>query len=124
FQGVSRAVGDYSVYVAAKDPAALRRRECAVHPFYLSWTGATLGQKIVLSQKRPFAWLRRFHINKDGTNTLALAPGDDEALQGEMAEFSRSQSAILCTERKICGTEDAHGFALQALQRASRAAPQ
>ncbi len=122
FQAVSRAEGSYSVYLVAKDPQAFRQRQCAVHPYYLSWTGATLGQKIVLSQKRPYAWLRRFRVNKDGTNTLGVTPKDDDEFQTELEGFSKQQSAALCTERRICGTEDAHRFALQASQKA-RAAP-
>lgn len=114
FQAVSRAEGDYSVYVSAKDPQALRQRQCAIYPYYLSWGGATLGQKIVLNQKRPFAWLRRFRIKKDGSNTIALDPKDDDQFRSDLDEFSRSQSDSLCKERRICGTEDAYLFALQA----------
>jgi septal ring factor EnvC (AmiA/AmiB activator) len=120
FQAVSRVEGDYSVYVAAKDPRAFQQRQCVVHPYFLTWSGATLGQKVVLTQKRPFAWLRRLRINKDGTNTLATAPRDDEQFQSDLDEFSKAQSEILCDERKICGTEDAHRFALQAQQRTPR----
>jgi len=123
FNAVSRAEGYYSAYVVAKDPQALRQRQCAVVPYYLSWAGATLGQRIVLSQIRPFAWLRRFRINKDGTNTLGLAPKEDEEFLSELEEFSKAQSEELCQERRICRTEDAHRFALQALQRGARTTP-
>jgi hypothetical protein len=123
FNAVSRADGYYSAYVAVRDPAALRARQCALVPYYLSWAGATLGQRIVLSQTRPFAWLRRFRINKDGTNTLALSPRDDEEFLSELDEFSRTQSEDLCRSRGICRTEDAHRVALQALLRAPRPAP-
>lgn len=123
FYAVSRVPGNYSVYVAAKDPQAFRRRECAVYPFYLTWAGPTLGQKVVLTQKRPFAWLRRFRINKDGTNTLGIDPKDDSEFVQELDAFSKAQSENLCRERKICDTEDAQNFALRAAQRGSRGVP-
>ena len=124
FHGVSRVEGNYAVYVAANNPQALRQRQCAVVPYYLSWVGPTLGQKVVLSQKRPYAWLRRFRINKDGTNTISVPPKEDDEFLSELEEFSKTQSDGLCQgPRQICGTEDAHRFALQAQQRTTRPTP-
>jgi peptidoglycan hydrolase CwlO-like protein len=120
FNAVSSQVGEYRLYIAANDPRALSGRKCAVHPYFLSWAGAVLGERVLITQDQPFAWLRHFRINKDGSNTLGFAPRDDKEFQDDLDSFSIAQSQRLCKERSICGKEDAHHFALRSVQRSSR----
>jgi len=108
FYGVSRATGSYSVYVGLTDPRALGERECAIQPFYLSSRGLIPADKITMTQERPFAWLRRFRIETDGTTTLKTSPWQDDEFKRELAEFSNKQSKLLCERKLLCGTMDAH----------------
>ncbi len=120
FNAVSSLEGQYSVYIAPADPSALTGRRCPIYPYFLSWAGATLGNRIVLTQDQPFAWLRRFRINRDGTNTLAIPPSEDDKFRDDLASFSRNQTQRLCSERSICGKEDAHRYALRTGGRSSQ----
>ena len=108
FYGVSRAAGSYSVYIGLTDPRAQGERECAIQPFYLSSRGLIPADKITMTQERPFAWLRHFRINTDGTTTLNTSPWQDEVFKRELAEFSTKQSKLLCERKSLCGTIDAH----------------
>ena len=108
FYGVSRATGSYSVYVGLTDPRALGERECAIQPFYLSSRGLIPADKVTITQQRPFAWLRHFKIEADGTTTLKTSPWQDEEFKRELAEFSNKQSKLLCERKSLCGTMDAH----------------
>ena len=108
FYGVSRATGSYSVYVGLTDPHALGERECAIQPFYLSSKGLIPADKVTITQQRPFAWLRHFKIEADGTTTLKTSPWQDDEYKRELAEFSNKQSKLLCERKSLCGTVDAH----------------
>ena len=108
FYAVSRAPGSYSVYVGLTDPRAPGERECAIQPFYLSSRGLIPADKITITQQRPFAWLRHFRIETDGTTTLKTSPWQDEVFKRELAEFSNKQSKLLCERKSLCGTIDAH----------------
>jgi len=108
FYGVSRATGSYSVYVGLTDPRALGERECAIQPFYLSSRGLIPADKVTITQQRPFAWLRHFRIEADGTTTLKTSPWQDDEFKRELAEFSNKQSKLLCERKLLCGTMDAH----------------
>ena len=108
FYAVSRAPGSYSVYVGLTDPRAQGERECAIQPFYLSSRGLIPADKITMTQERPFAWLRHFRIETDGTTTLKTSPWQDEVFKRELAEFSNKQSKLLCERKSLCGTMDAH----------------
>jgi len=61
-----------------------------------------------MTQLRPFAWLRRFKVNLDGTTTFGTLPRGDEQFKSDLAEFSKKQSQILCEKKSICDTIDAH----------------
>jgi formylglycine-generating enzyme required for sulfatase activity len=108
FYAVSRRPGSYSVYVGLTDPRAQGERECAIQPFYLSSRGLIPADEITMTQERPFAWLRRFSIETDGTTTLKTSPWQDEVFKRELAEFSNKQSKLLCERKSLCGTIDAH----------------
>jgi formylglycine-generating enzyme required for sulfatase activity len=105
---VSRSPGSYSVYVGLTNPRAQGERECAIQPFYLSSKGLIPADKITMTQQRPFAWLRRFRIETDGTTTVKTPPWQDEVFKRELAEFSSKQSKLLCDRKSLCGTIDAH----------------
>lgn len=113
FQGVSRSSGDWSIYIAAVDPASIGTRECSMKPAYFGWGSGSFGEEIVLTEKRPFAWLRRFAMKADGSLTLDKPPKLDEEFKKKLEAFSQEQSAKLCQEKSICGTEDAHLFQLK-----------
>ena len=98
----------WSVYVGLRDPIEQGDRECIVEPIYLSYAGLIPGDKIVMTQLRPFAWLRRFKVNLDGTTTFGTLPRGDEQFKSDLAEFSKKQSQILCEKKSICDTIDAH----------------
>ena len=113
FQGVSRSSGDWSIYIAAVDPGSIGTKECSVKPAYFGWASGAFGDEIVLTEKRPFAWLRKFAMKKDGSLTLDKPPKLDEELRKALEAFSQEQSAKLCQAKSICGTEDAHLFQLK-----------
>jgi uncharacterized coiled-coil DUF342 family protein len=120
FNAVSSEVGEYDLYIAPNNLQALTGRRCAIHPYYLTWAGAVMGERVVLTPDQPFAWLRRFRINTDGTNSLAVTPREDAEFQKLLAEFSADQSQRLCSQHSICGKQDAHHFALRGERRSSR----
>jgi hypothetical protein len=70
FYGVSRKDGWYSIYVGLKDGSAQGDRDCAIYPIYLSSHGRVNGDKLILNQWRPYAWLRHLRINVDGSTTV------------------------------------------------------
>jgi len=108
FHTVSAVPGGYGVYVAAANPAALGNRRCAVHPYFQAWSGATLGDRVVLSGETPFAWLREFEIKSDGKTTIPNPPARDSEFRARLARFSNEQAQKLCRERNLCNREDAH----------------
>ena len=109
FYGIHRGADAlWSVYVGLRDPIEQGDRECIVEPIYLSYPGLIPGDKIVMTQLRPFAWLRRFKVNLDGTTTFGTLPRGDEQFKSDLAEFSKKQSQILCEKKSICDTIDAH----------------
>ena len=101
------------VYFAAVDPSALRNRECLVSPIFYTWRGVVRGRKIAITKSRPFAWLRRFKFAAEGQPTVGQLPEADVEFLRELGEFSRIQSEKLCEKRSVCGTEDAHLFAMR-----------
>lgn len=108
FHGINRSPGSYSVYVGLSDPLAQADIECTISPIYLAHRGLIQGEKITLTERQPFAWLRRFKINTDGTTTMGTPPRADDQFKRDLAEFSRKQSETLCQKKTICGTIDAH----------------
>lgn len=107
--GTSRSPGSFSVYAGLKAPGAGKGKDCTIYPLYLSAEGVTTGDEIVLTQKRPYAWLRRFTVNVDGTTSLKTEPKDDDDFKRRLEEFSKKQSKSLCQgNKRICGTTDAH----------------
>lgn len=108
FYGVGRAVGSFSVYAGLRDPRAQGRKECVIYPFYLSSLGLIPGEKISLMQQQPYAWLRRFNLNIDGTTTFGTPPRTDEAFKRDLVEFSKKQSGKLCEKKIVCDAMDAH----------------
>jgi tetratricopeptide (TPR) repeat protein len=108
FFKVSRGSSSYSVYVGLKNPETQTGGGCAVYPSYRSARDLIAGERIVLTRQRPFAWLRRFKINTDGTTTLQNEPATDETFKRDLADFSKRQSQILCERKSICNTMDAH----------------
>src|SRR5262245_50407434 len=50
FNAVSSEVGEYSLYIAPNNLHALAGRRCTIHPYYLTWAGAVLGERVVLTQ--------------------------------------------------------------------------
>src|SRR6202030_2351810 len=108
FFGVSSIETKYSIYVAHKYLTIMKERECIVQPSYLSAQGGPINaDKITLTQQRLFAWLRRFEIKKDGTNTIALDPKSDTVFISDLANFSAQQSELLRAAGLGTGTEDA-----------------
>jgi hypothetical protein len=100
FYGVSRrGDGWYPIYVGLKDPHAQGDRECAIYPIYLSSHDQVPGDRLVLNQWRPYAWLRHVKINTDGSTTLATSQRSDEQFKRELAEFSKKQSQALCDSK-------------------------
>jgi formylglycine-generating enzyme required for sulfatase activity len=108
FYGVNRGGGSWSIYVGLKDAIAQGDIECGINPVYLTSSGLIRGERIVMARWRPFAWLRRVTTNFDGTTTFASQPRGDEDFKRELAEFSRTQSELLCQRKSLCGTMDAH----------------
>jgi hypothetical protein len=109
FTGVSRATGSYSAYVGLNNPDLQSDGGCTVKPVYLTSHGLVPGDAVVMIKERPYAWLRRFTINIDGSTTLGTAPKQDEQFKRDLAEFSSTQSKILCEKTPpLCGTMDAH----------------
>jgi formylglycine-generating enzyme required for sulfatase activity len=108
FYAVSRRDGFYSIYVGLRNPRAQHERECTIQPFYFSSLGLIPADKIAMTQQRPFAWLRHFKINMDGTTTFGTSPWYDESFKRDLAEFSNKQSKILCERTSLCGTMDAY----------------
>jgi hypothetical protein len=102
FFSVSPAVGSSSVYVGFQDPRARGARSCTIYPVYLSSKGLVPGEKITLTPQRPYAWLRRFRLNADGSTTIGTLPRDDDEFKRDLVEFSKRQSQLLCekTQRK------------------------
>jgi hypothetical protein len=62
----------------------------------------------MMNRQRPFAWLRHFTMNADGSTTFGKNPRSDDAFKRELKEFSDEQSKKLCDRKQICGTIDAH----------------
>ncbi len=110
FYGASRAGGaSWSVYVGLKEPELQGDGQCAVKPIFLtSSQGLIFGDMIKMTQHQPFAWLRHFKVNVDGTTTLATLPRNDEEFKRALAEFSEKQSKILWEKKGLCNTIDAH----------------
>lgn len=108
FFGIARSAGSYSVYASLPNPEFQDAKDCIVYPFYFSSQGVISGENITLTPKRPFAWLRRFRVNVDGTTTLDNSPRADEGFRRDLAEFSEKQSKLLCERKSICNTIDAH----------------
>jgi formylglycine-generating enzyme required for sulfatase activity len=108
FYGVSRTEGAYSIYAGLSDPRSQGERACTIQPFYLSSHGLIAADRITMTQQRPFAWLRHFKINTDGTTTFGISPWVDVGFKRELLEFSNKQSTLLCERRSLCGTIDAH----------------
>jgi hypothetical protein len=109
FTAVSRGPGSYSVYVGLNNPDLQSDGGCTVKPVYLSSSGSIPGDAVVMIKERPYAWLRRFKINGDGSTTLSTTPRQDEQFKLDLAEFSRTQSQSLCQKTpSLCPTMDAH----------------
>lgn len=108
FLGISRSSTFYSVYAGLRNPAAQQGKGCVIYPFYLSAHGLVGGDQLTLTEQRPYAWLRKFKINADGSTTLPTSPKDDEEFKRELAEFSKKQSQVLCARKAVCDTADAH----------------
>jgi len=100
-------VGFYSIYVGLRQPLS-SSGACTISPFYLSARGLIQGEKINLKPEQPFAWLRRFRLNADGSTTFGTPPRADEDFKRDLAEFSDAQSKLLCAAKKGCRTMDAH----------------
>ena len=81
---------------------------------HLTSAGLIRADRIKMTQQRPFAWLRRFTLNSDGTTTLDTSPRDYEAFKRDLAEFSQEQSTALCATMHICNAIDAHHAAMHA----------
>jgi formylglycine-generating enzyme required for sulfatase activity len=108
FYAVSRRDGTYSIYAGLTNPGSLGDSVCTIQPFYLSSHGLIPADKITMTQQRPFAWLRHFKINTDGSTTFGTSPWHDGAFRRDLADFSTKQSNILCQRKSLCGTMDAH----------------
>jgi formylglycine-generating enzyme required for sulfatase activity len=108
FYAVSRRDGTYSIYTGLTDPAAQEDIRCTIQPFYLSSQGIIPADKITLTSQRPFAWLRHFKMETNGTTTFGNSPWTDAPFRRDLAEFSSKQSKILCERKSLCGTMDAH----------------
>ena len=108
FYTATRAPGLFSVYAGFRQPRTQGDRKCIIAPIYLSSQGLIPGEKIVMNQQRPFAWLRRFSIRGDGTTSLGTSPRFDEQFKRDLTEFSSKQSQILCEKKALCDTTDAH----------------
>jgi hypothetical protein len=100
------AAGSYSVYVGLQNPASKDLVECRIYPFYLSGQGLRFDRRIVMTRNRPFAWLQRIEINREGA--MKMAPFDDDRFRRELASFSETQSKKLCSSLALCGAVDAH----------------
>jgi formylglycine-generating enzyme required for sulfatase activity len=98
----------WSVYAGLVNPESQGDLECAVKPLYFSSDGLTVGDELKLTKHQPFAWLRHFKVNSDGTTTLAKLPKDDEDFKRALATFSGKQSKILFDNRHLCNTVDAY----------------
>lgn len=111
FNGVSRAAGSWSAYVGLTSPGSYTRKKCDVVPYYSAHGGTVAGDRIVLRDTQPYAWLRRFTVNRDGTTSLGKKPAEDDEYLRDLAAFSGRQSHAMCEASRRCGTRDAH-FAL------------
>src|SRR5262249_36124362 len=100
-------VGSHSIYVGLRQPRS-SSAACTIYPFYLGERGLIQGEKINLKPEQPFAWLRRFSLNADGSTTFGTPPRADEDFKRELAQFSSEQSKRLCGQRPNCNIMDAH----------------
>jgi len=100
-------VGFHSIYVGLRQPRS-SSAACTIYPFYLGERGLIPGEKINLKPEQPFAWLRRFRLNADGSTTFGTPPRADEDFKRALAQFSSEQSKRLCGQRPNCNIMDAH----------------
>ena len=113
FSGVSRNNEQRYVYLSVSAPDKLGNRECVIYPIFQTWLGSVRGRAVTITRSRPFAWLRKFKFGAEGQPTIHEAPEKDEQFLKDLGEFSRTQSEKLCQNRSLCGTEDAHLYALR-----------
>jgi hypothetical protein len=112
FHTIARREENDAVYIAVKDPRSIGDAACGIKPVFFTWTGRITGEKILLTSKRPFAWLRHFQISLNASNTLPIEPKYDKQFLADLANFSAEQSKGLC-DHGVCGTEDAHLYTLR-----------
>lgn len=104
---VNNAPGPWSIYIALRDPRALREKECIVHPLITGWAGEAVETTLTLSLAQPFAWVRRLRVEQEG-DFKSAEPRSDLDFRRELEAFSSEQSRNLCEKKSICDTRDAH----------------
>jgi formylglycine-generating enzyme len=109
FYGVSRGAGSWwSIYLGLDDPRSQGEAPCRVRPVFLtSVQGIAADNEVTLTEHQPFAWLRHFKINQDGTTSLITLPENDETFKHDLAAFSGKQSKLLFDRKGLCNTVDA-----------------